>query len=174
MDRALPDGIEPRHLAAGTQIWAGLPPILVLGAFVLAALLGPLGGGRGDARTAESADARLTVESPVVMRQGVLFETWILVEPRRPLRDLQVALSPDLWRNFTINTMTPEPSEAKYQDGLFRLSFGAADAGRPLEFKFDGQINPSLELPMLNAGEIAVFDGETRLVSLPLRIRVLP
>lgn len=171
MDVPYPDGIEERHLSGGPA-WAGWLPMLVLGAVIVVALFGLLGGGLSAVRAADSPAARLTINTPLVMRQGVLFETRILAEPRRPIRDLQIGITPALWRDFTINTLDPEPSDETYKDGLFRLSYGAAEPGRPFEIKVDGQINPSL--PTTNRGEIVLFDGETRLVAVPMRIRVLP
>ena len=86
--------------------------------------------------------------------------------------DLRLGFSPGLWRDFTINTIVPAASEEKYEQGLFLLDYGPLRTGEPLVVKIDGQINPVFA--MLNRGEIALFDGDRRLASLPLEVRVLP
>ena len=143
--------------------------MLVLGALMLAAIVA--GSGNSE-RIVDSAAARMQVETPTLMREGVLFETRVTVVPRRDLADLRLGFSPGLWRDFTINTIVPAASEEKYEQGLFLLDYGPLRTGEPLVVKIDGQINPVFA--MLNRGEIALFDGDRRLASLPLEVRVLP
>jgi hypothetical protein len=128
--------------------------------------------GNGRSRAVDTPAARLVVDTPTLMREGVLLETRITVVPRRGVADLQIGIPPALCRDFTISTLIPAPAEESFAGGLLRLGYGSRPAGDPLEVKIDGQINPEFALD--NAGEVVLFDGDTRLASLPLRVRVLP
>src|SRR3546814_1697109 len=68
---------------------------------------------------------------------------------------------------MTVNTMIPAPAEESFEDGYFRFSYGPLDAGERLHVRIDGQINPPLFAG--TRGEIAVFDGDRRVGSMPLR-----
>ena len=86
--------------------------------------------------------------------------------------DLVIAISAPLWRQMTINTMIPAASEESYSQGAQRFSFGKLEAGDSFRFKIDGQINPSLFAG--TRGEIAVLDGDRRIVGTPVTMKVLP
>lgn len=165
-----PDGISPRNFV-GSRSANPLPP-LFLGAILLAGLAGLFGGKPDMTRRIDSTDARLTVKAPVVIRNGMFFETLVEVRARRPIAQLVIAISDPLWRQMTINTMIPAASEESYSDGAQRFTFDSLDAGDTFRFKVDGQINPSLLIG--NRGDITILDGERRLVSMPVTVKVLP
>ncbi|EQB14157.1 hypothetical protein RLDS_14635 [Sphingobium lactosutens DS20] len=165
-----PDGISPRNFV-GSRAANPLPP-LFLGAILLAGLAGLFGGKPDMTRRIDSADARLTVKAPTVIRNGMFFETLVEVRARRPVAQLVIAMSDPLWRQMTINTMIPAASEESYSDGAQRFTFARLDAGDTFRFKVDGQINPSLLIG--NRGDITILDGERRLVSMPVTMKVLP
>jgi hypothetical protein len=48
------------------------------------------------------------------------------------------------WRDLTINTMMPAPSDETSEDGDYIFSYGPLKSGQKLTAKFDGQINPPL------------------------------
>ncbi|RYD42569.1 MAG: hypothetical protein EOP63_12535 [Sphingomonadales bacterium] len=146
--------------------------IIVLGALLLAAALGFTGGQPSSPRTADLGDARLTVKTPTVIRNGEFFETDITLTANVPLGDAVVAVSPALWQDMTVNTMIPAPAEESFENGLFHFSYGPLAAGDTLRIKIDGQINPPLFAGTM--GEIAILDGSRRIGAMPLRIRVLP
>ncbi|MBU3077462.1 hypothetical protein [Sphingomonas quercus] len=166
-----PDGIADVHLRPSRRR-ANPGTLILLAAVVAVALLGLLGGGRSPARTADSEAARLTIHAPATLRNGTIFEMRVRIEPKRPVDELVIALSPELWRDITINATTPEAEKEAFEDGMVRLTFGKAAPGEPVLIKFDGQINPALI--GRNGGEIAVYDGKARLVALPVQMRVLP
>lgn len=114
----------------------------------------------------------MEIKTPTILRNGHFFETVVRVTPKRPLTDLRLAVSSSLWRDMTINSMVPAPEKEESRSGLFLLSYGPADAGKPFEIKIDGQINPPLFLG--TAGEMAVYDGDARLAGTRMRVAVRP
>jgi hypothetical protein len=146
--------------------------ILILGSLLLAAALGLTGGQPSLPRTLDLGEARLTVKTPVVIRNGEFFETDLTLTAEAPLDDAVIAVTPALWHDMTVNTMIPAPAEESFEDGHFRFSYGPLEAGARLHVKIDGQINPPLFAG--TRGEIALFDGDRRLGAMPLHIRVLP
>ena len=169
-----PDGIRDDHAAPRRGLYRHANPfsILVLGALMIAALTGLFGGDKTSTLTAVSPAATLTVDTPRTMRSGLFFETRIAVEAREALSDAVIALPPALWRDQTINTIVPAAESEAFKDGRFRFHYGALAAGDRLEIKIDGQINPPLTIGA--EGEVALYDGERPVVSIPLTIRVLP
>ena len=174
MATPLPDGIgrEALVLHPGRARLLSLLPLLVLGAILALALAGLFGGKTTDWRGVRNDTVELQAAVPQVMRSGVLFEFRFRITPRRRFEDLRLAISPELLRDFTINTTIPAPAEESSEEGLFHLSYGPVEAGETVEIKLDGQINPSLVWG--TQGRIAVFDGDSELASMPLEIRVLP
>ena len=116
--------------------------------------------------------ATLTAAIPDRLRNGEFFEMRLRVAATRPIADATIAVPPGLWRDMTINSMVPAASEEAFKDGAYRFRYGALKAGETLEIKIDGQINPPLTVG--TKGEVALYDGTTRIATLPVRIRVLP
>ena len=102
----------------------------------------------------------------------MFFESTIVLSARAPLADASIGMTPSLWHSITINTEMPQASEEEYSEGYFRLHFGSLQPGQQVHLKLDGQINPALFAG--THGTIAAFDGERRLVTLPVETRVLP
>ncbi|WP_423605957.1 hypothetical protein [Sphingomonas sp. MS122] len=167
---AYPDGIAPASERRGANLnWLSLA---VLGAVMLAALLGAFGGGRARSLAADTPAARLEIHTPRVLRNGTFFETRLHVTAKAPIAEAVVVVPASLWRDMTINTMIPAPGEEKADKGAFRFSYGALDAGQVLEIKIDGQINPPLFAG--TRGAIELHDGERPLAAIPVGITVLP
>ena len=168
---AYPDGIAPADAderGAGFN-WVSLA---VLGAVMLAALLGAFGGGKARPLVAEAAAARLDVATPRVIRNGEFFETRIQVVAKAPIADAVIVVPASLWRDMTINTMIPAPSEEKAEKHAFRFRYGAMKPGDVLDIKVDGQINPPLFAG--NSGSVGLFDGDRPIATIPVEITVLP
>jgi hypothetical protein len=174
MASPLPDGIGREALALhpGRARLLSLLPLLVLGTILVLALAGLFGGKTTDWRSVRNDAVELQAAVPRVMRSGVLFEFRFRITPQRRFEDLRLALSPELLRDFTINTTIPEPGEQESTGGLFHLSYGPAEAGETIEIKIDGQINPALVWG--TDGRIAIFDGDAEIASMPVEITVLP
>ncbi|WP_145923396.1 hypothetical protein [Sphingopyxis macrogoltabida] len=168
-----PDGISEKMISG--QRWhrhASPVSFVLLAAVVAIALSGLVGGQPSPLRSQDFGAARLEVKTPSVIRNGEFFETRIRVEATRDISDAVLAVSPSLWTDMTINTMIPAAAEESYKDGAYRFSYGKLRAGETLVVKIDGQINPPLFAG--TRGDIALFDGERRLGSMPLQIKVLP
>lgn len=149
------------------------PASLILLALLLAvACLGLLGGYPHPIRASDNDRVRLTVTTPATLRNGMFFETRILIEPHRPIGEVVLAVSPDLWRDITINSAIPAAEKEEFTDGMIRMSFGPGEPGNPIAIKFDGQVNPPLV--GANRGEVVVYDGDRRLAAVPVEMRVLP
>lgn len=167
-----PDGIDPAHAeprSGGGLRWIA---VLLLAAIMLAALLGAFGGGKARPVIATGEAALIEVRTPRVIRNGMFFETQIRVTARAPVAKAVIAVDTTLWRDMTINTMVPAPSEESFKDGAFRFDYGPLKPGESLDIKIDGQINPSLFAG--TRGTVAVLDGERQLATIPLHITVLP
>ncbi|WP_222927030.1 hypothetical protein [Sphingomonas gilva] len=147
-------------------------PVWVLGAILLIALSGVLGGGKAEIMTASAPRADLTVKIPTTMRSGMFFEMQIDADVRSDISDLVIALPPGLWHEMTINTMIPAPEKESHEDGAFRFSYGPFRAGDKLSVKVDGQLNPALTVG--TRGHVRLLDGDTPITALPVTIRVFP
>lgn len=166
-----PDGIAPSD-ADGHGARFNWMSLAVLGAIMLAALLGAFGGGKARGMLADAPAAQLEVHTPRVLRNGVFFETRIRVTAKAPIANAVIAVPTTLWRDMTINTMIPAPSEEKAEKGAFRFSYGELKPGDTLDIKVDGQINPPLFAG--NSGSVELHDGDRPLVRVPVEITVLP
>lgn len=168
-----PDGISEKMISGQRWHRHASPVSFGILALVLAAALSGLAGGQpSPPRSKDFEAARLEVKTPSVIRNGEFFETRIRIEAARDVSDAVLAVSSSLWTDMTINTMIPAAAEESYKDGAYRFSFGKLRAGETLVVKIDGQINPPLFAG--TTGDIALFDGEQRLGSMPLQIKVLP
>lgn len=172
---ALPEGITPgRHRGEGTRTGrtTTILSFLILGTLLGAGLLGVFGGQLNPVTSRDFGPAQLTVRSPSILRNGVFFEMELGVRADEVMSDAVIGIEPSLWRNVTINTTIPAPSEESFANDAYRLHFGPLEAGDRLMVKIDGQINP----PMFAGtdGDVTLFDGERRIGAIPLSIRVLP
>jgi hypothetical protein len=172
--RPYPDGLAHDHAVAdrGFRRHASPVSILLIGALLLAAMLGLLGGTRTRAITASRAAADLTVVTPRILRNGLFFETRIIVRARAAIAKPTLAIDATLWRDMTINTQFPDAKEQGFKDGAYTFEYAPLKAGETLELKFDGQINPPLTVG--TSGTIALSDGDRPLVALPVTMTVLP
>ena len=106
------------------------------------------------------------------MRNGEFFELRANITTRRAFQDLRLAVDASYWRDLTINTMVPAPSEETSEKGQYIFSYGPIESGRTLTLKFDGQINP----PMFagTKGRIKLMDAEQTIAVIPVALRVYP
>ena len=170
--KAFPDGISAANCEQRRPAWAARIRAGLLGALLLAALLGFLGGAPGNETrvAAEAAELRVNLPSPV--RNGMFIEMRVDVAARRPIADAVVAIPARLWRDMTINSLVPAATEEEYKDGEFRFHFGPLAPGEQLLFKIDGQLNP----PKFAGaeGRIRLLDGTTEIAAAPVSLKVIP
>ena len=168
-----PDGIEPRHIhEAGGAIARRWPfGLAALGLILALAFFGAYG--RHDRLTGSGDEVAVVVHAPLRIRNGEFFEMVLDVEARRDIEDLVVLVGADLWRDVTVNTLLPDPSEHGFRDGFYEFRFGRLAAGERLRVKVDGQVNPS-HAPSANKGAIEIADGEVTLTTVDYAMEVLP
>ena len=174
MARTYPDGLGLEHIGWPTgwgRMWRFVP-LLLLALLLGLALSGAFGGGQEEAMRWSNRLVSLDLRQPAPMRNGEMFETRLTITPRVATGDLVLALSPGLWRDMTINSFHPEAASADYQAGLFRFSYGPRPAGKPLVIILDGQVNPQLRGG--TTGDVAIYDGERRLMAAVVKMQVLP
>ncbi|RVT90433.1 hypothetical protein [Sphingomonas crocodyli] len=169
-----PDGISDQHIEAShwVQRHANPTSLIVIALLLASTWLGILGGRPNPVSVVETGEAQLTIKSPATLRNGTFYETRITIEPKISIKQLTLAISPALWRDITINSGIPAAEKEEFKNGMFRMSFGPAEAGKPVEIKFDGQVNPPLV--GRNSGSIAILDGEVEIVRTNLSMLVLP
>ncbi len=168
-----PDGLAAHH-AVPRRFGRHASPvsILVLGVLLALALAGVLAGGRSPERTVTAPAATLRLAAPALLRNGEYFEMRIEVVATAPIKDMTFAVTPELWRDMTINSQVPAASEEAFENDAFAFHYGAMATGERFVVKIDGQINPPLTRG--TAGRIEVRDGKRTLAKMPVTIRVLP
>ena len=167
-----PEGISARHRSGDSNrhvIWWRIGLIALI---LLAALFGLLGGAPAPTRQATNAAATLAITTPDRLRNGMLFETRVSAMAKRPIEDAVIAVPPGMWRDMTVNSMIPAPTEEEFAGGEFRFHFGALRAGERLAIKIDGQVNPPRYSN--SSGRLRLLDGEAELVVLPFSLKVIP
>jgi hypothetical protein len=169
--QAMPDGIEAQHADPQSSRNVVMYRVLVVGALLLTALFGVVGGSPTRPQIVRSQAVELQVHVPNPIRNGMFVEWRIHVKARQPVADLVVAIPASLWQDMTINSLIPAASKERFEHGEFLFHFGAVDAGDDLLFKIDGQINP----PRMASrqGAIRVIDGQRELASAPIDMRVV-
>ena len=167
-----PQGISDRHLARAGDRHASWWRFGILAAILGVALLGFLGGAPAPTFRAANSAASLAVTTPDRLRNGMFFETRISAVAKRPIKDAVIAIPAGMWRDMTVNSMIPAPAEEQYVGGEFRFHFGPLGTGEQLGLKIDGQMNPARF--GTGNGRIRLLDGEVEMVTLPIKLKVIP
>ena len=167
-----PDGIAPRHFERGGEWLRGIVPISLLGAVLLAALLGLFGGGRDSTSSVAESGARLSITAPRTLRNGMFFEIVIIADARRAIAKPVIAISGSYLFDLTINSSIPQASEESFKGGNVAMTYQALQPGERLQVKLDGQVNPTLV--GVNRGKIVLRDGSTELASQQVSLKVFP
>jgi hypothetical protein len=172
--RLNPQGIEAdTHASAKSwHRYSNLVGIFGLALFLGLAAFGIFGGQPHPTRVIETPAARLTLQFPEILRNGEFFEMRATIEAKQPFDDLQMGISSEYWRDLTINTMIPAPSEEKSENGRYLFSYGPLSPGDRLTIKIDGQINPPMSAG--TRGRLTLMDGDTVVLATPVKLRVFP
>lgn len=170
----LPDGIEGRHIAPVRGIRAHASPLafVVLAAMLAAASMGLLGGAPAPVTTINAPAATVELKIARPLRSGLFFETRIRVTARQAIAKPVIGVDSSLWRDLTINSQVPAPTEESFKQGQYRFEYGALKAGETLEVKIDGQTNPPLIGQL--TGKIALLNDDATLAETRVAIPVLP
>ena len=174
MTSKLPDGLSEAHALgrAGLRRLSNPLSILVLGGMVFAACLGLFGGQESETFEGASSAVRLRVETPKIIRSGEFFEMRITIEPLVAIPKLALAVSSGFWRDTTVNDMIPQATAESYIDGFYHFDYGKRAPGESFTIKVDCQINSPYFGPL--AGELAILDDETELISIFIKRAVQP
>jgi hypothetical protein len=142
----LPDLLErPRHVdleRSRLEPWLARAGIVLCCAFVLLALANVFGQKvRIVGVSAPAAD--LEVEAPSAVRSGLIYEAQLTVTAHRALKEPTLVLDGGWFDGFTINTMSPEPTDWTQRDGRNVLSYDRVPAGQELVVRLQYQANPT-------------------------------
>jgi hypothetical protein len=168
-----PDGIEPKHIHEARGSFVRRWPFGLAGLGLLLGLAFFGAYGEQGRTTGSGSDVSFSVDGPHRIRNGEFFEMVLDVAARREIRDLVILVGADVWRDVTVNTLMPDPSEHGFRNGSFEFRFGALGAGETFRFKVDAQVNPS-HTPSANKGTIQIADGDATLATVNYAMEVLP
>ncbi len=169
-----PEGIDATHVGPFGGVRAHASPLafILLGSLLALAMTGMLGGAPAPATVTHAPAADLQIKLARPLRSGLFFETHVRVVARHDIAEPVIGIDASLWRDLTINSQVPAPSDERFKDGQYRFAYPSMKAGDTLEIKIDGQTNPPL-VGRLD-GSLDLFDGKTRLAGTHLSITVLP
>lgn len=165
----------PDRVQADGRQWGGMPAwagVAILGLIVATAATGVLGGGLSPQEVAETRAASLAIKTPRTVRNGMMFETRIRITAHEPIKEPVLRISEKLWRDTTVNSFVPAPSEEALDEKGWRFTLTPLAAGETAVVHIDGQKNPPRV--GVNDGTIALYDGDTLLVQMPVTVRILP
>ena len=171
-DEVAPDGIDESHQQPleGWRRRASPFSVIVFGVVVTLGLSGLLGHERD--WTASANGVELRVHAPEVIRNGEFLELRLTLVSEESLVAPTIGVDASLWRDMTVNTMIPSPTDETSEDGELRFAYGPFEADTEFLWKVDLQVNPDIVLG--NEGTITVYDGERPLVAVDVSIQVLP
>lgn len=168
-----PYGIDPLHCEVPRLArWRSPIAVIVFTLVLGTAMSGWLGGGPPDVTEYRAPAATATLEYEPILRSGNWFETVLNVTPTRTVADLVVSVDEPLWRGMSIDTLAPDAESAEALDGRYTYHFGKVEAGESFRVKFDGQIQPRALRTL--SGFMRVSDGELPLLTIPVKVTVLP
>jgi hypothetical protein len=171
----VPDGIVlERHLEL--RSWGFNRPVryallLGIGAFLVLALLNVFGQ---DPRTvtARSSKADLELYAPDRLRGGLLYMARFTIRAHRKLNHVVLLLESGWAEQQQINTIEPSPIAETSRDGDLALTLGSVEASQVYTLYIEFQVNPT------NVGrrsaDVALYDGDTRLLTIKRMLRVFP
>jgi hypothetical protein len=151
--------------------WVRRIGLLVLLAFVLAALLNAFGQ-RATTSSASGPAASLRLKAPERARGGDIFEARFDVHASREIRQPLLILDPGWLDGLTQNSSEPAPAEERSDNGRIVLEYDTLPAGRKLTVWLQYQVNPT------HVGktrqDVELWDGATRLVHLDHSLTTFP
>jgi hypothetical protein len=143
---AVPQGLSyDRHVSLsgrGAHPLARLSLLVVLGVIVVLALLDTFGQHPSTTRVS-GGFATLEVQSPSVLRGGLIFQTRITVHARATIAHPTLVLQRDWFESMSVNSMVPDPVQQSAHAGGVSLTFPKLVAGRTSTFWIYFQVNPT-------------------------------
>ncbi len=155
----------------GSHVWVRRAVLLLLGAVVLAALLGVFGQHPATSH-AQGAEARLEVQSPDRLRGGLIFQSRFTITALHRIEKPTLVLARGWFESMSVNSTEPTPTADKVVDGRARLTFDAIPAGSSTTVWIYFQVNPT------NVGsrseDVQLADGERTLAQVHRSVTIFP
>jgi hypothetical protein len=159
-DRRNGRGVRLRWI--GLTLLAAIPVLALLDVF----------GQRPHTSTASSGAARLQLYAPSTARGGLMYTARFRIDAHRELKDATLVLAPGWADQYTVNGVTPQPSDETSQNGKLRLSLGDVSAGQHYTAYLSLQVNPT------NVGHhvqtVWLYDGTELLATIRHTITIWP
>jgi hypothetical protein len=143
---AYPSGLaHERHVALSGR---GAHPVVRRVALAVLAVLAGLAllnvfGQHPSTSRASAGFATLEVQSPTVLRGGLIFQTRITVHARTPIAHPTIVLRRGWFESMSVNSIVPNPTGQTAVDGAVRLSFPKLAAGQTSTVWLYFQVNPT-------------------------------
>ena len=171
----VPDGLvleRDRDLEGRRHdIWVRRGLLLLIAAIPVVALFNVFGQ-RPETHTLVSSAASLKIYAPSRLRGGLLYEARFTVFAREKLNHVVLLLSPGWAESQQLNTIEPSPVAQGSRDGDLYFTLGPVPKGQVYRLFLEFQVNPT------NVGrrraDVALYDGDTRLLSIKRTITVYP
>jgi hypothetical protein len=161
-----------RDLAGrGGHVWARRAGLLVLCAFLAAALLNVFGQ-HEETSVAQGAGTRLRVEAPHALRGGDIVQLHLTISTTTGISNMRLHFSQGFLDGFTFNTVSPDASSEAGINGPVALVYGRLDRGKRMEIYIQGQVNPNTVGRRHWA--IDIYDGTKRLTGFHRTMTVFP
>lgn len=164
------DGLaESSQLVA---LWFRRAAVLALAALVVASLLGVLGV-RTEESSAHGNGYDLTLRYPAVARAGLDVEWQATVGHEGGLpKEIVLGVTADYFDLYEAQAFHPEPAESSRDEDTLYLTFTTQPDSELFVVVFDAYLQPAAQQG--DTATVAVLEGETRMVSINYRTRLLP
>jgi hypothetical protein len=152
-------------------LWLRRAVMTGFAAISLAALLGFIGQ-RPSASSASTAEVRVTLSAPEVVRGGLFFQSRIDIEARTAIEHPRLVFDDGWLEGLQVNSIEPAAESESSRDGRLVLSYGEVAAGDTLRIYVQFEVNPT------NVGKrsygFELDDAERQVARIDRTIRVLP
>lgn len=142
----LPEGLTPErnrdlrgHLASPIYrrvllcCIAALPILALLNVF----------GQRATTSAAHTPSVDVSVTAPSRLRSGLIFQVRVEVRAHRKIKELEAVFARGWWDAMSVNSIVPEPTEEKSENGQVALDYGKLEPNEKLVFWVYFQVNPT-------------------------------
>jgi hypothetical protein len=129
-------------------------------------------GQRTTISTVEANRAALKLFAPSAGRGGLMYAARIDIAARQELKHATLILSPGWANQYTVNGITPQPSNENSDNGKLVFSLGDISQGQTYSEFVSLQINP------VNVGDqrqtVALYDGSRKIAVIHHDIMIWP